>query len=199
MVYVASSEMTPAYRKSVFDHLADSYAQLTTESLNLAIYHHIFATLQSSDCPARWLDFGCGTGLGSSAFSEYSVDTPDVALLGYDVSTSMISRMSNNGTRKYAGIVVGDGENLPFATGTFDATILVFVAHLLTEAATNELFRVLKPGGTLAFNMFKPQSHRKPYRQLTRHDQVLSLQEETARISSGFRRVQVRLVYLIKR
>lgn len=90
------------------------------------------------------LDLGCGDGRGRAVILG---NFPDAAYLGVDVERSpeVDSRQaSGDWFHSY------DGENLPFADGSFDLVysrqVFEHVRHPDKVAA--EIFRVLRPGGT---------------------------------------------------
>lgn len=90
------------------------------------------------------LDFGCGNG-------NFVVDElGDVfgAKIGFDVSADSVAK--NVSMEK---VVIGNGDNLPFEHGSFDAvTSLWALEHIKDPAPTfKEIFRVLRPGGFFAF------------------------------------------------
>jgi len=86
--------------------------------------------------PGRVLDLGGGTGAANEQFGDREV----VAL---DPSPQML------GINRAPAGVVGIGECLPFAGGSFDAVFSAFVFRNLTSIpdALDEIARVLRPGG----------------------------------------------------
>ncbi len=86
--------------------------------------------------PGRVLDLGSGTGAAAPVLGGFEV----VAL---DPVPEML-RLSPIESR-----VVGIGERLPFADGSFDAVFSAYVFRNLTsiEETLDELARVLRPGG----------------------------------------------------
>ena len=69
--------------------------------------------------PKQVVDLGCGTGYFLSALK---VQYPDAALVGFDLSEEMIrfarSTYAKNSTN--LSWLVGDGESLPFKSGSVD-------------------------------------------------------------------------------
>jgi SAM-dependent methyltransferase len=104
----------------------------------------------------RVLDVACGTGVvaitAARAFAEVS---------GLDLTPELLEVARSNA--QIAGVKVafreGDVEALPFDDGSFD-TVLSQFGHMFAprpEVAVRELLRVLKPGGTIAFNTWPPE------------------------------------------
>lgn len=87
------------------------------------------------------LDVGCGSGLDSLAIG------PRVGqVVGIDFSAEMLMRASAR-----MPVVQGNVEQLPFATGSFDAASANGIFNLNPGRAEimSEIARVLKPGGKL--------------------------------------------------
>lgn len=90
------------------------------------------------------LDIGCGDGYASSYI-----------LNGYPISAYFGLDMSNKKLRnvlqkvRYSRVIMGDGENLPFADKSFSKVLcLETLEHLIDPPATiREIQRILKPGG----------------------------------------------------
>lgn len=98
---------------------------------------------------ARVLDVATGTG--DVAFEIRKAGVPEV--VGLDVSIGMIEEARRKATKHRDGVsfVVGDGMNLPFEEGSFDAVTISFGLRNMPDyaAAVREMARVLKPGGKL--------------------------------------------------
>jgi len=88
--------------------------------------------------PKKILDFGCGGGWLSKVLASYGYE-----VVGIDISHSLIKR-----AKKVAPtviFVVGDGMNLPFREGAFDAVVSIATLHHLdVKKGLKEVRRVLK-------------------------------------------------------
>lgn len=100
----------------------------------------------------RVLELGCGTGIFTQLLAQAR---PQIIAL--DLSTELLSEFSCNKTSRYAA----NAEQLPFADNSFDAVVGSSVLHhLRCKPALEEIKRVLKHGGKIAFaepNMLNPQ------------------------------------------
>ncbi len=108
----------------------------------------------------RCLDYGCGTGDLTEAVLRAD---PSARVMGFDLILPMLrgalARLSRAGLLPRAGLVQGDGEQLPFAAGAFDTVVSSFVLRNIGDRANAyaEIARVLKPGGRfLQLELSKP-------------------------------------------
>ena len=93
---------------------------------------------------ARILDVGCGTGLNASFLAAAGH-----TIVGVDVSPVAIDRFRANGFEGFVADI--ETQNLAVKDDSFD---IVYASEVIehcvdTRAFLEELFRVLKPGGTL--------------------------------------------------
>jgi ubiquinone/menaquinone biosynthesis C-methylase UbiE len=95
----------------------------------------------------RILDIACGTGEQVEVLAEDGFMTA-----GIDLSPAMISRAR---TRRHprAAFFLGNAENLPFLSGSFECILMSLVLHEMNYStairAAGEGIRVLTPGGKL--------------------------------------------------
>ena len=101
------------------------------------------ASLKAGD---KALDVACGAGYVAAAARDQGAGA-----IGVDFSAAQV-RLAE---QTYPGIrfIEGDAEALPFADGEFDAVLNAFgLPHLPNpDKAMTEAYRVLKPGGRLAY------------------------------------------------
>lgn len=103
------------------------------------------------------LDVGCGSGVVA-----ITARRAGVAVTGMDLTPALLALAKENVTIAGLDDIVwqeGDVENLPFADGEFDVVLSQF-AHIFAprpERAVQEMLRVLKRGGVLAFHTWSPE------------------------------------------
>src|SRR5690606_12435741 len=101
----------------------------------------------------RILDVGCGTGSLTLLIARRL--TPPGEAVGIDAAPRMIeiARRKAQATGAAARFEAGVAESLEFADASFDLVVnSMFTHHIDTELkrrAFAEMFRVLRPGGTL--------------------------------------------------
>jgi ubiquinone/menaquinone biosynthesis C-methylase UbiE len=150
--------------KSEFDHYAGDYQGLLKDPIRdsfakSSAFFHLRKWLLLEDFlrqsklggpQARWLDIGCGQGellqLGRAAFGEVS---------GCDPSAEMLA-----GCGDLKVEVQTDLLKLPYPDQSFDLATAVCVYHHVPPedrpALTNEVVRVLKPGGVFCIIEHNP-------------------------------------------
>ncbi len=98
---------------------------------------------------ARVLDVACGPGYAAAAAAARGA-----IATGVDFSSEMVEEARG----RYPGIefLEGDAEQLGFSNSTFDAVVLNFgMLHLARpEQALAEAYRLLRPGGRVAFTVW---------------------------------------------
>lgn len=104
----------------------------------------------------RVLDIGCGTGVVAITAARLGAQ-----VTALDLTPALLERARENA--QIAGVSVewheGDAEQLPFADASFDVVLSQF-GHMFAprpDVALAEMLRVLKPGGTVAFNTWPPE------------------------------------------
>jgi ubiquinone/menaquinone biosynthesis C-methylase UbiE len=102
----------------------------------------------------RFLDFGCGVGRMTRAFSTYFT-----SCTGIDVSENMVSLARDyNRERTHCDFVSSQSTALPFSDGSFDFVFSVLVLqHLPTRSMIlgfiGEFVRVAKENGVIVFQV----------------------------------------------
>jgi SAM-dependent methyltransferase len=105
----------------------------------------------------RVLDVGCGTGVAAITAARMGAQVKAI-----DLTPQLLERARENGVVAEVNIDwhEGDAEALPFQVGEFDIVLSQF-AHIFAprpEIALKEMLRVLRPGGTIAFSTWPPES-----------------------------------------
>lgn len=107
------------------------------------------------------LDIGCGLGYGTAFFSEYY--QPKL-VVGLDISPEQIARAK---VHHVAGIskgklrfTLGEAESMPFTDNSFDCVLSIEAAQHFSSILdfSQEVSRILKPGGKLVITSFFPRN-----------------------------------------
>lgn len=135
---------------NMFDNIAPKY-DLLNHVLSMGIdilWRKKAVRMLKPFAPKKIVDIATGTG--DFALESLSLN-PD-KIVGVDISNQMLEvgrqKMKKRGVDKRIDMVLGDSENLPFETNTFDALTVAFGVRNFQnlEAGLKEMNRVLKPG-----------------------------------------------------
>jgi SAM-dependent methyltransferase len=103
----------------------------------------------------RVLDVACGTGNLALPAARAGA-----SVTGIDIAPNLIAQAEANAAAERLAITfeVGDAEQLPYATDTFDTVVTMFGAMFAArpERAAAELLRVARPGGRIAMANWTP-------------------------------------------
>lgn len=97
----------------------------------------------------RVLDFGCGHAMASVIMARQGA-----RVTGFDLSLGYLAEARIRAARNQVGLSLAqaDGNRLPFASGSFDRIWgNAILHHLNLWSATDEIARVLAPGGMAVF------------------------------------------------
>lgn len=97
------------------------------------------AGIKSGD---KVLDLATGTGYLSEVLDRCDI-------VGADISLHMVNQARK---KTDASFVLSDAHALPFVSNSFDAAVCSFALHEMGDPSTvvSEMFRVVRPGGTVA-------------------------------------------------
>ena len=129
-----------------FSRAAASYDSVA--ALQRAVGHELLARLPVSCSPQRWLDMGCGTGYFSRVLGDLLPAGEGMAL---DIAQGMLNHARPLGGAQH--FIAGDAERLPLQAAScgliFSSLAVQWCADF--AAVLDEAYRVLQPGGVLAF------------------------------------------------
>ena len=139
--------------QQMFDAIAPSYDRLNhIMSLNVDKLWRKHALKEIVDgTPQQILDVACGTG--DSTISMAAAAAPASQVTGVDISEGMMAlvleKARKAGVAERIALQVADGENLPFADGSFHRVACAFGIRNFEhkELGLKEFHRVLTPGG----------------------------------------------------
>lgn len=129
-----------------FSRAAASYDSVA--ELQRAVGGELLTRLPAAISPQRWLDMGCGTGYFSRVLGEQFPAGQGVAL---DIADGMLNHARPLGGAQH--FIAGDAERLPLKADSlgliFSSLAVQWCANF--DAVLTEAYRVLQPGGVLAF------------------------------------------------
>lgn len=137
----------------MFDTISDEYDHLNRViSFGIDVsWRKKVVALAASKNPNKILDVATGTGDLVIALQK----TGAIEIIGLDISPNMLEvgrkKVAQKGFTDVITMVVGDSENLPYKTDYFDIITVAFGVRNFEnlEKGLAEIYRVLKPGGTL--------------------------------------------------
>ena len=114
-----------------------------------ADYRHVMKEIKRFR-PASLIDIGCGPGGFLCAVQKRF---PDIQLNSLDLSEEMV-RETQERLGPSAVAIVGDSEHMPLESEQYEIVTCNMSIHHYPHAqdAVNEMYRILKPGGTLLLN-----------------------------------------------
>jgi len=102
----------------------------------------------------RILDIGSGTG---ELVEKLARKYPEAKIIGLDLASGMIEAARNKVKYDNVKFIEGDGEELPFAAGTFDLVVSSASLQWMDAGKVfKEVVRVLGPAGEFHFTTFGP-------------------------------------------
>jgi ubiquinone/menaquinone biosynthesis C-methylase UbiE len=136
--------MTPT-QPPIYDAFAPHYERAMRPLERLLLRRLRSAALRQIPSDSRLLEVGAGTGLN---FAHYPPGAHGAAT---DTSRAMLLIARTKPCPASISLVQTSAENLPFATGSFDAACatLVFCSVASPSQALAELRRVVRPGGRI--------------------------------------------------
>ncbi len=107
-----------------------------------------YATI--SDATGETLEIGVGTGAN---FAHYPSSVAAVTTVEPSNGMNARARRARAQAAVPVRLIAGDGQSLPFANGSFDTVLALFVLCTIADPdrTLSEARRVLKPGGSLLF------------------------------------------------
>lgn len=142
------------FRRRFFEHLADDYEGVVNLKLKSKIFESMFGYLiKDNEKDMLLLDGGSGTGLAFTNKPEGS----KITLIGVDEVKQMCRLAYGKGepvTQASCGM-------LPFPKASFKAAMLPFLVTWNENPLQilKEMYRIIKPGGRLVFNVHKPHDN----------------------------------------
>jgi len=104
--------------------------------------------------PKRVLEIAAGTGVLTRSLA--AALPPSTAIVATDLNTPMLQQAQRVGTQREVHWEQADAMQLPFSQGEFDLVVCQFGAMFFPDrsGAFAEVWRVLRPGGCLLFNVW---------------------------------------------
>ena len=154
MSWKYTDEYYKNYTRETWDRCAEKYVPLMRQ---LAPFHNELVDLIAPQPGERVLDV-C-TGPGEPAMTIASMVAPTGQVMGVDLSTKMTEMATKTSEKRglsNARFLTMDAEKLDFPPDSFDLAVSCFGLQIVTqpETAAKQIFRVVKPGGRVAFTVW---------------------------------------------
>jgi len=142
------------FNRTLYNLGARAYDVFTQQPVWNAQVGKVLDHWSGAQSPTRVLDLGCGPGGSTFALAERL--EPTAELVGVDLAAMMIERARNHHTTRFSHMEniefrCEDAAQLPFPNNHFSFVVGHSFLYLVPEpvAVLREVFRLLKPGGTL--------------------------------------------------
>ena len=151
--YKESEEGKKKQVTRMFDTISGEYDRLNrviSFGTDIRWRKHVVDILAAKK-PRRILDIATGTGDLAIALKETGAEQ----IVGLDISPGMLEigkrKVKDQSLDDTIDMVIGDSEALDFEEGSFDAATVAFGVRNFEDLrkGLNEIYRVLRPGGTL--------------------------------------------------
>ncbi|MEP6969890.1 MAG: class I SAM-dependent methyltransferase, partial [Betaproteobacteria bacterium] len=109
--------------------------------------------------PSRVLEIAAGTGVVTRQLAR--VLEPGADIVATDLNPAMLEHAASIGTSRPVSWQVADAQQLPFPDTAFDVVVCQFGTMFFPDkpGAFAQARRVLRPGGTLIFNVWDHIEH----------------------------------------
>lgn len=156
------------FGKKVSGHnRGDNAYFLDLEQQRYRSHRHLLPWIQQMDPGKSVLEVGCGIGMDLYKMAQHGLKVTGIDLTDIAIAT-VRQRFEQNGL--VGNFKTGDATNLQFEDNSFDYVYSFGVLHHTqdTEKAIDEVFRVLKKGGTAKIMLYNRHSLNELAHRLTR-------------------------------
>lgn len=145
----------------------DRFARAWDETLAKSALDYLLETsARHVASGGKILDAGCGTGLRIPAIIHHF---EPVEMIGLDVSDSMLDMAQRKDYGRPVSFIRGNLYSLPFENNSFDAVIATWAIETTRNPgrAVQELLRVVKPAGLVAYSFVQLTRDKESIRELS--------------------------------
>jgi SAM-dependent methyltransferase len=153
-VHAARAMSEPSADARFSGSIPELYGQHLVPFL-FAPYAEDLARRATALSPSRVLETAAGTGVVTRALSE---QLPHAQVVATDLNPPMLERAARTGTARPVTWQSADAGQLPFPEDSFDLVLCQFGVMFFPDkvGAFREARRVLRPGGSFLFNVWRP-------------------------------------------
>lgn len=154
---MASTSIHSGFTGSIPENYDTYLGPILFEFSGLDMAHRVAKTLIG---PARILEVACGTGISTRHLAN--ILPKGTEIIATDLNPAMLDHAAKvNGRLAGVSYSQADALDLPFAEQSFDAVVCQFGIMFFPDKTKGmaEMTRVLKPGGSLALNVWDSFDH----------------------------------------